>query len=95
VHTSGGFLTQAAYTHYTAPTLIRTFMKWGREFPDAHDVSSLRVLGTVGEPINPGAWRWYRDAFGGNRIPIVDTCWQTETGAAIISRCPSRRDRRR
>ena len=74
--------------YYTAPTLIRTFMKWGREFPDAHDLSSLRLLGTVGEPINPEAWRWYRDAFGGNRIPIVDTWWQTETGAIMISPLP-------
>jgi acetyl-CoA synthetase len=74
--------------YYTAPTLIRTFMKWGREFPDAHDLSSLRLLGTVGEPINPEAWRWYRDALGGNRTPIVDTWWQTETGAAMISPLP-------
>jgi acetyl-CoA synthetase len=74
--------------YYTAPTLIRTFMKWGRQFPDAHDLSSLRLLGTVGEPINPEAWRWYRDAFGGNRTPIVDTWWQTETGAAMISPLP-------
>jgi acetyl-CoA synthetase len=74
--------------YYTAPTLIRTFMKWGREFPDAHDLSSLRLLGTVGEPINPEAWRWYRSAFGGNRTPIVDTWWQTETGAAMISPLP-------
>jgi acetyl-CoA synthetase len=74
--------------YYTAPTLIRTFMKWGREIPDAHDLSSLRLLGTVGEPINPEAWRWYRDVFGGNRIPIVDTWWQTETGALMISPLP-------
>jgi acetyl-CoA synthetase len=74
--------------YYTAPTLIRTFMKWGRQFPDAHDLSSLRLLGTVGEPINPEAWRWYRDAFGGNRIPTVDTWWQTETGAIMISPLP-------
>ncbi|MCI4676353.1 acetate--CoA ligase [Candidatus Mycolicibacterium alkanivorans] len=74
--------------YYTAPTLIRTFMKWGRELPDAHDLTSLRLLGTVGEPINPEAWRWYRDAFGGNRTPIVDTWWQTETGAAMISPLP-------
>jgi len=74
--------------YYTAPTLIRMFMKWGREFPDAHDLSSLRVLGSVGEPINPEAWRWYRDAFGGNRTPIVDTWWQTETGAIMISPLP-------
>jgi acetyl-CoA synthetase len=74
--------------YYTAPTLIRMFMKWGREFPDAHDLSSLRLLGSVGEPINPEAWRWYRDAFGGNRTPIVDTWWQTETGAVMISPLP-------
>ena len=58
--------------YYTAPTLIRMFMKWGREVPDAHNLSSLRLLGSVGEPINPEAWRWYRDAFGGNRTPVVD-----------------------
>jgi acetyl-CoA synthetase len=74
--------------YYTAPTLIRTFMKWGREIPDAHDLSSLRLLGTVGEPINPEAWRWYRDVFGSNRIPVVDTWWQTETGALMISPLP-------
>jgi acetyl-CoA synthetase len=74
--------------YYTAPTLIRMFMKWGREFPDAHDLSSLRLLGSVGEPINPEAWRWYRDAFGGNRTPVVDTWWQTETGAIMISPLP-------
>ncbi|MCW2650241.1 MAG: acetyl-CoA synthetase [Mycobacterium sp.] len=74
--------------YYTAPTLIRSFMKGGREIPDAHDLSSLRLLGSVGEPINPEAWRWYRDAFGGNRTPIVDTWWQTETGAAMISPLP-------
>jgi acetyl-CoA synthetase len=74
--------------YYTAPTLIRMFMKWGREFPDAHDLSSLRLLGSVGEPINPEAWRWYRDAFGNNKTPIVDTWWQTETGAIMISPLP-------
>ncbi|HET6737033.1 acetate--CoA ligase [Mycobacterium sp.] len=74
--------------YYTAPTLIRMFMKWGRKIPDAHDLSSLRLLGSVGEPINPEAWRWYRDAFGGNRTPIVDTWWQTETGAIMISPLP-------
>ena len=63
-------------------------MKWGREFPDAHDLSSLRLLGSVGENINPEAWRWYRDAIGGNQAPIVDTWWQTETGAAMISPLP-------
>jgi acetyl-CoA synthetase len=74
--------------YYTAPTLVRTFMKWGREFPDAHDLSSLRLLGSVGEPINPEVWRWYRDALGANRTPIVDTWWQTETGAVMISPLP-------
>jgi acetyl-CoA synthetase len=75
-------------TYYTAPTLIRTFMKWGREIPDAHDLSSLRLLGSVGEPINPEAWRWYREVFGAGRAPIVDTWWQTETGSAMISPLP-------
>ncbi|MBV9318556.1 MAG: acetate--CoA ligase [Mycobacterium sp.] len=74
--------------YYSAPTLIRTFMKWGREIPGAHDLSSLRLLGTVGEPINPEAWRWYREAVGGGRTPVVDTWWQTETGAAMISPLP-------
>jgi acetyl-CoA synthetase len=74
--------------YYTAPTLIRTFMRWGREIPDAHDLSSLRLLGSVGEPINPEAWRWYRATFGGNRTPVVDTWWQTETGAIMISPLP-------
>jgi acetyl-CoA synthetase len=74
--------------YYTAPTLIRMFMKFGREIPDAHDLSSLRLLGSVGEPINPEAWRWYRDAFGGNKTPIVDTWWQTETGSIMISPLP-------
>jgi acetyl-CoA synthetase len=73
---------------YTAPTAIRTFMKWGRELPDAFDMTSLRLLGSVGEPINPEAWMWYRDAIGGNRCPIVDTWWQTETGAIMISPLP-------
>lgn len=63
-------------------------MKWGREIPDAHDLSSIRLLGSVGEIINPEAWRWYRDVIGGGRVPVVDTWWQTETGAAMISRCP-------
>jgi acetyl-CoA synthetase len=75
-------------TYYAAPTLIRAFMKWGREIPRAHDLSSLRLLGSVGEPINPEAWRWYRDAIGGGRTPIADTWWQTETGAAMISPLP-------
>ena len=74
--------------YYTAPTLIRMFMKWGREIPDAHDLSSLRLLGSVGEPINPEAWRWYRLVFGGDKTPIVDTWWQTETGAIMISPLP-------
>jgi acetyl-CoA synthetase len=74
--------------YYTAPTLIRTFMKFGRQIPDSHDLSSLRLLGSVGEPINPEAWRWYRDAFGANQTPVVDTWWQTETGAIMISPLP-------
>ncbi|MEV4128554.1 acetate--CoA ligase [Nocardia sp. NPDC049707] len=74
--------------YYTAPTLVRTFMKWGRDIPDAHDLTSLRLLGSVGEPINPEAWRWYREVLGGNRTPIVDTWWQTETGAIMISPLP-------
>jgi acetyl-CoA synthetase len=74
--------------YYTAPTMIRTFMKWGREIPDAQDLSSLRLLGTVGEPINPEAWRWYRKVIGADSVPIVDTWWQTETGAAMISPLP-------
>ena len=74
--------------YYTAPTLVRTFMKWGREIPDAHNLTSLRLLGSVGEPINPEAWRWYRSAFGGDRTPVVDTWWQTETGSMMISPLP-------
>ncbi len=77
-----------ATIYYTAPTMIRTFMKWGRDIPDAHDLSSLRLLGTVGEPINPEAWRWYRKVIGADSIPIVDTWWQTETGSAMISPLP-------
>ncbi|HYC53871.1 MAG TPA: acetate--CoA ligase [Candidatus Binatia bacterium] len=73
---------------YTAPTAIRSFMRWGDEHPAAHDLSSLRLLGTVGEPINPEAWMWYRDKIGGNRCPIVDTWWQTETGGIMISPVP-------
>ncbi|MCX6426787.1 MAG: acetate--CoA ligase [Actinobacteria bacterium] len=73
---------------YTAPTLIRTWMKWGDEFPNAHNLSTLRLLGSVGEPINPEAWMWYRDIIGGKRCPIVDTWWQTETGAIMISPLP-------
>ncbi|MFD4293627.1 acetate--CoA ligase [Rhodococcus sp. NPDC058505] len=74
--------------YYTAPTLVRTFMKWGREIPDAHDLSSIRLLGSVGEPINPEAWRWFRDVIGAGSAPIVDTWWQTETGAIMISPLP-------
>ncbi len=73
---------------YTAPTAIRTFMKWGADFPNRHDMSSLRLLGSVGEPINPEAWMWYREVIGKNRCPIVDTWWQTETGAIMISPLP-------
>lgn len=73
---------------YTAPTLIRTWMKWGDEFPNAHDLTSLRLLGSVGEPINPEAWMWYYEIIGGGRCPIVDTWWQTETGAIMISPLP-------
>ena len=73
---------------YTAPTAIRTFMKWGNQFPAGHDLSSLRLLGSVGEPINPEAWIWYSEHIGANRCPVVDTWWQTETGAIMISPLP-------
>ncbi|MBA2706443.1 MAG: acetate--CoA ligase, partial [Gemmatimonadaceae bacterium] len=73
---------------YTAPTAIRAFMKWGTEYPEKHDLSKLRLLGSVGEPINPEAWMWYREHIGGNRCPIVDTWWQTETGSIAISPLP-------
>mgnify|MGYP002779338382 CR=1 FL=1 len=73
---------------YTAPTAIRAFMKWGTEFPERYDLSSLRLLGTVGEPINPEAWMWYHKQIGGERCPIVDTWWQTETGAIMIAPLP-------
>jgi len=73
---------------YTAPTAIRTCMKWGEEIPAGFDLSSLRVLGSVGEPINPEAWMWYRRIIGGDRAPVVDTWWQTETGAIMISPLP-------
>jgi acetyl-CoA synthetase len=73
---------------YTAPTAIRAFMKWGDQWPAKHDLSSLRLLGTVGEPINPEAWVWYHRAIGGERCPIVDTWWQTETGAIMITPLP-------
>jgi acetyl-CoA synthetase len=73
---------------YTAPTAIRTFIKWGEQYPNRHDMSSLRLLGTVGEPINPEAWMWYREVIGQNRCPIVDTWWQTETGMIMITPIP-------
>src|SRR6267154_1717233 len=73
---------------YTAPTAIRTFMKWGDDLPAAHDLSTLRLIGTVGEPINPEAWVWYYGVIGGGRCPVVDTWWQTETGAIMISALP-------
>ncbi|MDT4984578.1 MAG: acetyl-CoA synthetase, partial [Pseudonocardiales bacterium] len=73
---------------YTAPTTIRTFMKWGEDIPNAHDLTSLRLLGSVGEPINPEAWIWYRRVIGGDKVPVVDTWWQTETGAIMISPLP-------
>jgi acetyl-CoA synthetase len=75
-------------TLYCAPTAIRTFMKWGRDFPDKADLSSLRLLGSVGEPINPEAYMWYREVIGGDRCPVVDTWWQTETGQLMISPLP-------
>jgi len=73
---------------YTAPTAIRAFMKWGDEWPKKHDLSSLRLLGSVGEPINPEAWMWYHTVIGGGRCPIVDTWWQTETGSILITPLP-------
>jgi acetyl-CoA synthetase len=73
---------------YTAPTAIRACMKWGDDFPNAHNLNSLRILGSVGEPINPEAWMWYRELIGRDRCPIVDTWWQTETGAIMISPLP-------
>jgi len=73
---------------YTAPTAIRTFMKWGDKWPGKYDLSSLRLLGTVGEPINPEAWMWYRETIGSKECPIVDTWWQTETGGIMISPLP-------
>ncbi len=73
---------------YTAPTAIRSFMKWGDQWPKGHDLSSLRLLGTVGEPINPEAWMWYHEVIGGKRCPIVDTWWQTETGMILITPLP-------
>jgi acetyl-CoA synthetase len=73
---------------YTAPTAVRAFMKWGDQHPAGHDLSSLRILGSVGEPINPEAWMWYREHIGASRCPVVDTWWQTETGAMMISPLP-------
>ncbi len=73
---------------YTAPTAIRAFMRWGTEWPARHDLSSLRLLGSVGEPINPEAWIWYHLNIGGERCPIVDTWWQTETGCILITPLP-------
>ncbi len=73
---------------YTSPSAIRAFMKWGSEYPEAHDLSSLRLLGSVGEPINPRAWRWYNEHVGRGECPIVDTWWQTETGAILVSTLP-------
>jgi acetyl-CoA synthetase len=73
---------------YTAPTAIRACIKWGREYPERHDLSSLRLLGSVGEPINPKAWIWYHKVIGSERCPIVDTWWQTETGHIMISPLP-------
>ena len=73
---------------YTAPTAIRAFIKWGDQHVDKHDLSSLRVLGTVGEGINPEAWMWYHEKIGGQRCPIVDTWWQTETGGIMMSPLP-------
>jgi acetyl-CoA synthetase len=73
---------------YTAPTAIRAFVRWGNEFPKRHDMSSLRLLGSVGEPINPEAWMWYHEIIGGGRCPIVDTWWQTETGAIMMTPLP-------
>ncbi len=73
---------------YTAPTAIRAFMRWGTEFPERHDLTSLRLLGSVGEPINPEAWVWYWKVIGGERCPVVDTWWQTETGAIMITPLP-------
>jgi acetyl-CoA synthetase len=73
---------------YTAPTAIRTFIRWGEQHPRQHDLGSLRLLGSVGEPINPEAWMWYHEVIGKGRCPIVDTWWQTETGAIMITPVP-------
>ena len=80
---------QAVDVFYTAPTAIRAFMKWGEEYPEQHDLSSLRLLGTVGEPINPRAWKWYYKHIGNENCPVVDTWWQTETGGVLISTLPA------
>ena len=77
---------------YTAPTAIRAFMRWGTEWPARNDLSSLRLLGSVGEPINPEAWMWYHLVIGGERCPVVDTWWQTETGAIMITPLPGAHD---
>jgi acetyl-CoA synthetase len=77
---------------YTAPTAIRAFMKWGSEYPDRHDLSSLRLLGTVGEPINPKAWKWYYKHIGDESSPIIDTWWQTETGGMMVTTLPGVKD---
>src|SRR5207253_2185320 len=73
---------------YTAPTAIRAFMRWGTSWPDKYDMSSLRLLGSVGEPINPEAWMWYHEHIGHARCPVVDTWWQTETGHILIAPLP-------
>ena len=78
----------AVSVFYTSPTAIRSFMKWGAEYPEAHDLSSIRLLGTVGESITPKAWRWYREHVGGGDAPVVDTWWQTETGAIALATLP-------
>ncbi|MFC5134884.1 MULTISPECIES: acetate--CoA ligase [Haloferacaceae] len=78
----------AVSVFYTSPTAIRSFMKWGVEYPEAHDLSSIRLLGTVGESITPKAWRWYREHVGGGDVPVVDTWWQTETGAITLATLP-------
>ncbi|EMA19402.1 acetate--CoA ligase [Haloarcula amylolytica] len=77
---------------YTAPTAIRAFMKWGKQYPEQHDLSSLRLLGTVGEPINPRAWKWYYKHIGNEECPVVDTWWQTETGGMMITTLPGIKD---
>ncbi|WP_277554259.1 acetate--CoA ligase [Halobaculum limi] len=77
---------------YTAPTAIRAFMKWGKEYPERHDLSSLRLLGTVGEPINPRAWKWYYKHIGDEECPVVDTWWQTETGGMMVTTLPGVKD---